>query len=72
MGFLFETLCIRDLRIYSAKNLCKIERLIMKYNESGASPSLRLPDLKLVITGGGISEKRDDGVLVIPIGCLKD
>ncbi len=115
LGFLFESLCIRDLRIYSAKmngeisyyrdrngleadcvlhlkdgryaliefklgqdkidlgaeHLCKIERLIREYNESGAKPSLRLPDLKLVITGGGMSEKRDDGVLVLPIGCLK-
>lgn len=116
LGFLFESLCIRDLRIYSAKmngeisyyrdrngleadcvlhlkngryaliefklgqdkidlgaeHLCKIERLIKAYNESGAKPSIRLPDLKLVITGWGMSEKRDDGVFVLPLGCLKD
>jgi hypothetical protein len=29
-------------------------------------------DLKLVITGTEYGYRRDDGVLVIPIGCLKD
>ncbi len=33
---------------------------------------LRLPDLKLVITATEYGYKRDDGVYVIPIGCLKD
>lgn len=33
---------------------------------------LRLPDLKIVITGSQFGYKRDDGVFVIPIGCLKD
>ena len=33
---------------------------------------LRLPDLKLVITGTKYGYRRDDGVFVIPIGCLKD
>ncbi len=116
LGFLFESLCIRDLRVYSAKmngevsyyrdrygleadcvlhlkdgryaliefklgqdqidlgakHLCEIERLIKEHNESEPSSSLRLPELKLIITGGGMSEKREDGVLVLPISCLKD
>lgn len=33
---------------------------------------MRLPDLKIIITATGYGYKRDDGVLVIPIGCLKD
>ena len=33
---------------------------------------LRLPDLKLVITATEYGYKREDGVYVIPIGCLKD
>lgn len=115
-GFIFETLCIRDLRIYSsahggrvsyyrdrygleadcvlhlrdgryaliefklgsadidegAKHLVKIESLIKEYNKSEKQVRLRLPDLKIVITGTQYGYKRPDGVLVVPIGCLKD
>ncbi|MDE5546009.1 MAG: AAA family ATPase [Anaeroplasmataceae bacterium] len=114
-GFIFETLCIRDLRIYSskmkgelsyyhdkfglecdavlfleddryaliefklggsdiedgAKHLCEIERLIQEKNKE-KSTFQRLPDLKIVITGTQHGYKREDGVFVIPIGCLKD
>lgn len=116
LGFLFECLCIRDLKIYSskyggrvsyyhdrygleadcvlhledgryaiiefklggsgieegAKHLCEIERLVKEFNEKEKQCKLRLPDLKIVITGGEYGYKRKDGVLVIPIGCLKD
>lgn len=116
LGFLFESLCIRDLKIYSskmngelsyyhdrygleadavlhlrdgryallefklgtfeiddgAKHLCEIERLIKEYNEKEQQCPLRLPDLKIVITGSQYGYKRPDGVLVFPIGCLKD
>lgn len=116
LGFLFESLCIRDLKIYSsanggtisyyhdrynleadavlhledgryaliefklgqnevdlgAKHLCEIERLIVEYNKTEKQNPLRLPDLKLVITATKYGYKRDDGVLVIPIGCFKD
>ena len=116
LGFLFESLCIRDLKIYSsgmngdvsyyhdrygleadavlhlkdgryaliefklgskeidmgAAHLCKIERLIEEYNKKGKQVPLRLPDLKLVITATEYGYKREDGVYVIPIGCLKN
>lgn len=116
LGFLFESLCIRDLKIYSskmngeisyyhdrygleadgvlhlkdgryallefklgtkeidegAKHLCEIEKLINEYNQKEKQCPLRLPDLKIVITGSQFGYKRDDGVFVIPIGCLKD
>ena len=117
LGFLFESLCIRDLKIYSsamrgelsyyhdrygleadgvlhlkdgryallefklgqreidsaAKHLCKIEELIKKHNESEDQVPIRLPDLKIVITATQYGYKREeDGVYVIPIGCLKD
>lgn len=116
LGFLFECLCIRDLKIYSssnggrisyyhdrlgleadavlhlddgryaliefklgqsevdegAKHLCEMERLIRESNKTGSQNPLRIPDLKLVITGTQYGYKREDGVLVIPIGCLKD
>ncbi len=115
-GFIFETLCIRDLRVYSsamggnvsyyhdrygleadavlhlrdgryalieiklgsneiemgASHLNKIEKLIMEYNTKEDQVPLRLPDLKIVLTGTPFGYKREDGVFVIPIGCLKD
>lgn len=55
-----------------AKHLCEIERLIKEHNEKEKQMSLRLPDLKIVITGTEYGYRREDGVLVIPIGCLKD
>lgn len=116
LGFLFESLCIRDLKAYShslggeisyyhdrngleadgvlhledgryallefklgsseidegANHLCKIERLIEEYNQIERQCPLRMPDLKIVITGTQYGYKREDGVFVVPIGCLKD
>ena len=116
LGFLFESLCIRDLKAYSAKNggeisyyrdrydleadavlhledgryalieiklsnneiekganhLCEIERLVKEFNEKYPKNSMRLPDLKIVITGTRFATKREDEVFIIPIGCLKD
>lgn len=115
-GFIFETLCIRDLRIYSsamggrlsyyhdrygleadavlhlrdgrfaliefklgsadidegARHLNEIESLIGEYNKKEKQCRLRLPNLKIVITGGQYGYRRPDGVLVVPIGCFKD
>ncbi|MCD8122080.1 MAG: DUF4143 domain-containing protein [Clostridiales bacterium] len=115
-GFIFETLCIRDLKIYSnalggrvsyyhdrygleadcvlhlrsgkyaliefklgssdiddgAKHLSEIEALIRQYNETETQAKLRLPDLKIVITGTQYGYKRPDDVYVIPIGCLRN
>ena len=116
LGFLFESLVLRDLKVYSsaydghisyyndrygleadavlrlgdgryalieiklgqteveegAKHLNKIERLIKEYNENETQVPLRLPDLKIIITGTQYGYRREDGVYVIPIGCLKD
>ncbi len=116
LGFLFESLCIRDLKVYSsksggsisyyhdrygleadcvlhledgryaliefklgqhevdegAKHLCELERLLKAYNEKEKQVPLRLPDLKMIITATEYGYQRDDGVYVIPIGCLRD
>ena len=116
MGFLFESLVIRDLKVYSAKlggqvsyyhdrygleadavlhledgrfalieiklgqgdiekginNLNEIERLIIEHNKTETQNKLRLPDLKLIITGTELGYKREDGIYIVPIGCLKD
>lgn len=115
-GFIFETLCMRDLRVYSAalggkvsyyrdrygleadcvlhlrdgryaliefklgsaeidegaKHLTEIEGLVKKYNEKEKQAKLRLPDLKIVITGTQYGYRREDGVYVVPVGCLRD
>lgn len=116
LGFLFESLVIRDLKAYSskangeisfyhdrydleadavlhlddgryalieiklgndkieegAKHLNEIERLVKEFNIKYHNNKMRLPDLKIVITGTRFGYKRDDNVFVIPIGCLKD
>lgn len=55
-----------------AHHLLEIERLIRVFNEKEKQAPLRLPDLKIVITGKQYGYRREDGVFVIPIGCLKD
>ena len=114
-GFIFENLCIRDLRVYSsaiggelsyysdnlgleadavlhisdgryaliefklgdfeidkgAQNLNKLESLIIEANEK-ESIKIPKPTFKAVITGTKYGYRREDGVFVIPIGCLKD
>lgn len=116
LGFLFESLVIRDLKIYSsehdgyvsyyrdrygleadavlhlndgryalieiklgqnqidegARHLCEIEKLIAIHNDKENEIPMKMPDLKIVITATQYGYKREDGVYVIPIGCLKD
>ena len=116
LGFLFESLCLRDLKIYSSafdgyvsyyhdrygleadcvlhlndgryaliefklgsseinqasEHLSKIENLIKKYNENEKQNPIRIPDLKIIITATKYGYKLDNGVFVIPIGCLKN
>ena len=54
-----------------AKHLCKIEKLLEEYNAEN-SIKLKLPSLKIVVTGAKYGYLRTDGVFVIPIGCLRD
>lgn len=115
-GFIFETLCFRDLKAYSsslggkvsyyhdkfgletdcvlhlknnkyaliefklgsreiekgAANLTKLKNLIIDYNIKNPTMRMREPDLLMVITGGEMAYRRNDGIMVIPIGCLKN
>jgi len=109
-GLLFESLCIRDLRIYAEKLNGQIfnyrdsrgleaDAIIHLDNgkwgaievklggeeliENGASHLLQLKetiDIKkmkaplflMVLVATGFAYKRPDGVLVVPIGCLKN
>ena len=115
-GFVFECMCIRDLKVYSqalggrvsyyrdrygleadivlhledgryaliecklgsrdidegASHLLEIKRLIRQKNETEKQMPLHEPDLLIVLTGGEFAYTREDGVKVIPLGCLKD
>lgn len=115
-GFIFECMCIRDLKVYSqglgghvsyyhdrygleadvvlhledgryaliecklgsrdieygAKHLLEIKRLIREKNAQEKQIRLREPDLMIVLTGGEMAYKREDGIFVIPLGCLKN
>ena len=55
-----------------AKHLLEIKRLITEKNMTDKQIRLREPDLLIVLTGGEMAYTRDDGVKVIPIGCLRD
>ena len=114
-GFIFEQMCIRDLRAYSqerngvlsyyrdrygleadavlhlddgkyallefklgskeieegASHLKELAALVKQKNATERQVPLREPDLLLVITGGNMAYTRQDGVKVIPLGCLK-
>lgn len=55
-----------------AKHLLEIKRLIREKNEKDKQMPLREPDLMVVLTGGDMAYKREDGVYVIPLGYLKN
>ena len=110
-GFVFENLCIRDLRVYAESingeiyhyrdatdlecdcvvhlrngsyGLIEIKLGGDKLIEEGASNLLKLKDkidtdrmnnpsfLMIVTAIGSYAFRRPDGVLVVPIGCLKN
>jgi predicted AAA+ superfamily ATPase len=108
-GFLFESLCVRDLRVYSQaldgevfhyRDKSGLEsdavihlkdgrwgaievKLGSKEIEEAAANLLTLkqkvniekmkdPSFLMVLTGGELAYQRTDGVLIVPIGCLKN
>jgi hypothetical protein len=115
-GFIFECLCLRDLRVYSqalgghlsyyhdrqgleadavlhlndgryaliecklgsreieegAKHLLELKQLVADRNQNDRQSHLREPDLLIIITGGDMAYTREDGVKIVPIGCLRD
>lgn len=107
-GFMFESLCTRDMRIYAQandgavfhyrdKNELESDMIISLRDGRWASVEVKLgnkqideaaknllflqskintekmgkPSFLMVVTGGEFAYTRDDGVLVVPIGCLK-
>ena len=115
-GFVYECMCIRDLKVYpqalggmlshyhdrygleadavlhladgryalvecklgsrdvedGAGHLLTLRDLIRERNEQEWREVLRLPSLLIVLTGGEMAYTREDGVKVIPLGCLRD
>lgn len=108
-GFLFESLCARDLRVYSEPLSGTIKhfrdnsglevdmiitladgrwaaveiKLGSREIEKGAQNLISLsgkidetkgpkPSFLMILTGGEFAYKRDDGVLVVPLSCLKN
>ena len=55
-----------------AGHLIKLRNLIREHNASEPQAIIREPDLMMVLTGGKMAYRREDGVCVIPLACLKD
>lgn len=109
MGLLFESMCLRDLRVFSEaldgsvyhyrdKSGLECDAVIHLRNGSYALIEVKLggkeidiaaenllalkskintdrmkaPSFMMVITGTDFAYRRDDGVYVVPLGCLKD
>lgn len=108
-GFLFESLCTRDMRIYAQandgevfhfrdKNGLEADMIVALNDGRWAAVEVKMgqkqieeaaehlkelerkvndekmgkPSFLMVLTGGEFAYKRKDGVIVVPIGCLKD
>ncbi len=108
-GFLFESLCARDVRVYAQHNdgdvfhyrdksglesdmivalrdgrwgaievklgNKQIEEAadnLLKLKEKINTDKMQEPSFLMVLTGGQYAFQRNDGVLVVPIGCLRD
>ncbi len=55
-----------------AGHLLEIKRLVAEKNKTEKQIKMREPDLLIVLTGGEMAYTREDGVKVIPVGCLRD
>lgn len=108
-GFLFESLCTRDIRVYAQANDGEVfhyrdktgleaDMIISLHDGRWAAVEVKLgnrqieeaaghllklkervntdrmgePSFLMVLTGGEFAYRRNDGVLVVPVGCLKD
>lgn len=108
-GYLFESLCIRDLRIYAQsiagdvfhyrdktelevdaivalhdgrwgaieiklgqKQIEKASENLLKLKEKVDEEKMQSPAFLMVLTGNGYAIKQKNGVLIVPIGCLRN
>ena len=108
-GFLFESLCTRDIRVYAQSNdgeifhyrdkdQLEIDLIVSLYDGRWAAIEVKLgehqadeaaanliqlknkvdtsrigdPVFLMVLTGGKYAYQRKDGVMVVPVACLRD
>lgn len=108
-GYLFESLCIRDLRVYiealggkvyhyrdksglecdavvvlrdgswgaieiklGSNEFEKAAENLRKFSEIIDTKKMKKPSFLMILTGTKFGYKRDDGVYIVPLGCLKD
>ncbi|MBQ8305829.1 MAG: ATP-binding protein [Blautia sp.] len=111
MGFLFETMCVRDLRVYAEalggnvyhfRNKAGLECDAVVHLRNGSyglieiklggdklinegvetltslaglidTARMKAPAFRMILTANGkYAYRRQDGILIVPIGCLKD
>jgi len=108
-GFLFESLCTRDLRVYAeaidgqvfhyrdasglesdtvvclndgrwaaievklgAKEIEEAAGHMLELQAKVDTDKMKKPSFLMILTGTEFAYRRDDGILIVPIGCLKD
>lgn len=108
-GFLFESLCDRDLRVYAesidgqvfhyhdrsgleadavvclhdgrwaaievktgSREIEEAAKHLLKLKDKVNVDKMREPSFLMVLTGTELAYRREDGVLVVPLGCLKN
>lgn len=108
-GFLFESLCTRDLRVYAeaidgqvfhyrdasglesdtvvclndgrwaaievklgAKEIEEAAGHLLELQAKVNTDKMKEPSFLMILTGTEFAYRRDDGILIVPIGCLKD
>jgi predicted AAA+ superfamily ATPase len=108
-GFLFESLCTRDLRVYAeaidgqvfhyrdasglesdtvvclndgrwaaievklgAKEIEEAAGHLLELQAKVDTDKMKKPSFLMILTGSEYAYRRDDGILIVPIGCLKD
>lgn len=109
MGFMFESMCVRDLRVYASsmngdvmhfrdRTGLEVDAIVSLHDGRWGAVEIKLggqsrideasahlhqveqridtsrtkaPVFKLVLTGGQYAYRRDDGVYVVPIACLR-
>lgn len=108
-GFLFKSLCTRDLRVYAeaidgqvfhyrdasglesdtvvclndgrwapievtlgTKEIEEASEHLLELKAKVDTKKMKEPSFLMILTGTEFAYRRDDGVLVVPIGCLKD
>lgn len=54
------------------EHLLKFEELIKEYNEKNPNNKMDLPEFMMIITGNDMAYTTKEGILVVPVGCLKN